>query len=78
MGLLGPGARLWRLLDDLASDGIRPAAADLAKLHGPAGLGIGAEGPLEIAWSILTEVMAIRNEGAGGFRGTRVRAGEVP
>ena len=77
MGLLGPGARLRRLLDDLASDGIRPAAADLAKLHGPAGLGIG-EGQLEIAWSILTEIMAIRNEGAGGFRGTRVRAGEVP
>lgn len=67
IGVLGPGDRLERILDDLAERGIEPSPADLEALHGPAGLDIGAEGPLEIAWSVLSEVMAVRRGTQGGF-----------
>ena len=67
IGTLGPRARLERLLADLAEEGVRPSEADLAKLHGPAGLDIGSEGPEEIAWAILAEVLAARGVRPAGF-----------
>ena len=67
IGMLGPGKRLRRLLDDLAEKGVVPDANDTAALHGPAGLDIGAEGPTEIAWSVLSEIMAVRRRATGGF-----------
>lgn len=67
IGVLGPGERLARLLDDLAEQGVQPGEEDLAVLHGPAGLDIGSEGPTEIAWAILTEIMAVRRHRKGGF-----------
>lgn len=73
IGMLGPGARLQRLLGDLAKQGIQPSAADLEKIHGPAGLDIGAEGPDEIAWSIVAEVLAVTRGRSGGFLRDRRR-----
>lgn len=67
IGVLGPGDRLQRILDDLAARGIEPSEADVDALHGPAGLDIGAEGPLEIAWSVMSEIMAVRRGKEGGF-----------
>jgi xanthine/CO dehydrogenase XdhC/CoxF family maturation factor len=67
IGVLGPGERLNRLLDDLAERGVKPDEDDLAALHGPAGLDIGAEGPTEIAWAVLAEIMAVRRHAGGGF-----------
>ncbi|HLU32201.1 MAG TPA: XdhC family protein [Acidimicrobiia bacterium] len=67
IGVLGPGERLARLLGDLAERAIRPDPHDLAVLHGPAGLDIGAEGPVEIAWSVLSEIMAVRRHRPAGF-----------
>lgn len=67
IGVLGPGDRLRRLLDDLAERGIEPDRHDVEVLHGPAGLDIGAEGPVEIAWSILAEITAVRRSHGGGF-----------
>ncbi len=67
IGVLGPGERLERLLADLDGRGIQPDAADVAALHGPAGLDLGAEGPTEIAWSILAEIMAVRRQRKAGF-----------
>src|SRR3712207_1203822 len=49
IGMLGPRARTERLLDDLAAEGLRVEDAHRARIHGPAGLDIGAEGPDEIA-----------------------------
>lgn len=67
IGVLGPGERLGRLLADLAERGVEPDEVDLAALHGPAGLDIGAEGPTEIAWAVLGEIMAVRRHAGGGF-----------
>ena len=55
VGLLGPRNRRRRLLDELGPDvarGLEP------RLHGPAGLDIGGDGPASIALSILAEMHA--------------------
>ncbi len=67
IGALGPGARLERLLKDLEADGVEVTDADLAKIHAPAGLDVGAEGPQEIAWAVLAEILAVRRGKGGGF-----------
>jgi xanthine dehydrogenase accessory factor len=39
----------------------------LARIHGPAGLDLGSEGPEEIAQAIVGEIVAVRRGRAGGF-----------
>jgi xanthine/CO dehydrogenase XdhC/CoxF family maturation factor len=75
LGMLGPRARLDRLLADLQEEGVRPTPDDLAKIHGPAGLDIGSEGPEEIAWAIIAEVLATRRGRPAGF--LRDRSGPI-
>jgi len=58
VGILGPRSRTERLLRELADEGIRFSEEQLAHLHSPAGLDIGAETPEEIALSILSEMQA--------------------
>jgi xanthine dehydrogenase accessory factor len=65
LGMLGPAARTERLLMDLAEEGVDTAARD--RIHGPAGLDLGAEGPEEIAQSIVAEIVAVKRERRGGF-----------
>ena len=67
IGALGPGARLGRMIDELRTEGVDVGGHDLAKLHGPAGLDVGAEGPVEIAWAILSEILAVRRHKPAGF-----------
>jgi xanthine dehydrogenase accessory factor len=66
VGCLGPGERLERMLKDLAVSGVVFNATEMSRLHGPAGLDLGAEGPTEIAWSVLSEIMAVRRHAEGG------------
>jgi xanthine dehydrogenase accessory factor len=76
LGMLGPVTRFERLLDSLVAEGFpRPAEADLARVHGPAGLDLGAEGPEEIAWAIVAEILAVHRKAGAGF--LRDRGGPI-
>lgn len=59
IGLLGPVRRREKLLDALMeADGV-VTDEFLNKIHGPAGLDIGAETPQEIALSIMSEILSV-------------------
>jgi len=75
LGVLGPSTRLQRLLDTLAGEGVTQAPEDLDHVHGPAGLDVGAEGPEEIAWAIVAEILAVRRKAGAGF--LRDRGGPI-
>lgn len=75
IGMLGPGARLERLLDTLKREGFDPNPADLEIVHGPAGLDLGGDGPEEVAWAIVAEIMAVWNGRSGGS--LRDRSGPI-
>lgn len=67
IGMLGPSARTHRLLMELADEGVELTDADRQRIHGPAGLDLGAEGPEEIAQAIVAEIVAARHGRGGGF-----------
>jgi xanthine dehydrogenase accessory factor len=75
LGLLGPQARAQRLLHDLTLAGHDASPEQLRRLHAPAGLDLGADGPEEIALAIVAEVKATL---AGrGARPLRERYGPI-
>ena len=59
IGLLGNLSRGSAVLRFLAEEGI--GAEQLARVHVPIGLDIGARTPSEIALSVLAEALAVRN-----------------
>lgn len=67
IGMLGPNTRLLKLLDELEREGYAPDPDDMRVVHSPAGLDLGAEGPEEIAWAIIGEVLAVRSGRGAGF-----------
>ncbi|HLI57196.1 MAG TPA: XdhC family protein [Actinomycetota bacterium] len=72
IGSLGPRKRLDSVLTDLQKEGVAATPEDLAKIYAPSGLDIGAEGPEEVAWAIMAEVIAVRaGRGAGFLRDRR-------
>ncbi|MDQ2854400.1 MAG: XdhC family protein, partial [Chloroflexota bacterium] len=60
LGVLGPRGRTEQMLAQLG----RPEAMD--RLHAPAGLDIGAEGPEEVAHAIIGEILAVARRRQGG------------
>jgi xanthine/CO dehydrogenase XdhC/CoxF family maturation factor len=66
VGVLGPRTRTDRLLADLDARGVKPTGAQLARLHAPVGLDIGAETPSQIALAVTAEVQAAFAARAGG------------
>jgi xanthine/CO dehydrogenase XdhC/CoxF family maturation factor len=71
IGLLGPASRRQRLLAEVGSAAQRVAA----RIHGPAGLDIGAGTPEAIALAIIAQIQAALSGKAGGpFAGPRAVA----
>jgi xanthine dehydrogenase accessory factor len=66
LGMLGPKARLDRVLAELDREGVQPSPSDLDVVHGPAGLDLGGDGPREVAWAIVGEVLAVAKGRSGG------------
>lgn len=64
IGVLGSRATAEQRRERLRSAGIRDA--DLARIHGPIGLDIGATGPAEIAVAIAAEITAALRLGSTG------------
>ncbi len=67
VAMLGPAARTERLLMELREEGVAIPEEARARIHGPAGLDLGGEGPEEIAQSIAAEIVAVRRGRHGGF-----------
>jgi len=75
IGMLGPAARTERLLKELSDEGALITDEVRARIHGPAGLDLGGEGPEEIAQSIVAEIVAVKRGREGGF--LKVRPGPI-
>lgn len=58
IGMLGPRRRTDRILGELPT---LPSEAQIARLHAPIGLDLGAEEPSEIALCIVAEIQAFAN-----------------
>jgi xanthine dehydrogenase accessory factor len=67
IAMLGPAVRTARLLDELREEGVEIGEDELGRMHGPAGLDLGAEGPEEIAAAICAEIVAVKRERGAGF-----------
>ena len=52
---------------ELRDEGVEIADANRERIHGPAGLDLGGEGPEEIAQAIVAEIVAVKRRRAGGF-----------
>lgn len=63
LGILGPRDRTERLLAELSS---QPSAEDLAVIHAPAGLDIGADGAEQVATAIVAEILTVLHGRSGG------------
>ena len=74
VAMLGPRRRFEKVLTTLCEHGRVLDDHAVKQVHSPAGLDIGAEGPDEIALSILAEILAVRR-GHGGGTLTDKRAG---
>ena len=59
VGMLGPKKKLDRILGELRDQGASFTEEQLASVHSPVGLDIGAETSEEIALSILSEIKAV-------------------
>jgi xanthine/CO dehydrogenase XdhC/CoxF family maturation factor len=60
LGVLGPRGRTEQMLEQMGR------AEAIERLHAPAGLDIGAEGPDEVAHAIIAEILAVTRRREGG------------
>jgi xanthine dehydrogenase accessory factor len=58
LGLLGPRKRAEKILEDLTKEGAAISPDQRARLHAPVGLDLGADGPEQVALSIVAEIQA--------------------
>jgi xanthine/CO dehydrogenase XdhC/CoxF family maturation factor len=75
IGILGPKRRTEALLEDLREEGLSVTSEQRDRLHGPAGLDIGAESPEQIALALVAEIQAVLAGRPGGW--LREREGPI-
>jgi xanthine dehydrogenase accessory factor len=75
IGLIASRKRADLVLDYLAEEGV--SKRETGRLHAPAGLDLGAVSPEEIALSVISEMIALRNGGSGRPMRTRKPVGEA-
>ena len=66
IGILGPRKKLDRMLEELRKEGLILNEDQLASVHSPVGLDIGAETAEEIAVSIVAEIKAVLSGRSAG------------
>lgn len=66
IGLMGPRKRFQRMREELADEGTELTRDDLDRISTPIGLDLGGGEPVEIAMSIVSEVLTVTNGRAGG------------
>ncbi len=71
IGLLGPRKKRDRIINELKDNGFVLNEQQLATIHGPVGLDIGAETSEEIALSIIAEIQAVLS----GRQGAKLKSG---
>ena len=74
LGLLGPRLRAERILSDIAAEGLAITREMRERLHAPVGLDLGADGPDEVALSIVAEMSAV----LAGRSGRPLRERDLP
>lgn len=74
VGVMGPRDRFERIREELADDGVTLDGDQLDRVAAPVGLDLGGGAPVEIALSIVAEVVAVTNGRDGG----RLRDREAP
>ena len=65
--MLGPAVRTERVFAELRAEGVAIGQDELQRIHAPAGLDLGAEGPDEIAAAICAEIVAVKRGREAGF-----------
>ncbi|MBW2392625.1 MAG: XdhC family protein [Deltaproteobacteria bacterium] len=75
IGLLGPRQRADDLIAELLEEGVTMTEKQLERLHGPAGLDLGGDGPEAIALSLIAEIQAVAEGRSGGW--LRARKGPI-
>lgn len=66
IGMLGPGKKLRKMLEEIRHEGQDITEDQLRKIHSPVGLDIGAEHAEEIALAILSEIKSVLSDKTGG------------
>lgn len=64
IGVLGPAKKLQRMLEELTENGIHISRQQRERIHGPAGLDLGAETAEEIALSVVSEIKSVLSTAA--------------
>jgi xanthine dehydrogenase accessory factor len=75
LGMMGNRGRVAKCFTALAADGF--TTDDLARLHAPIGLNVGAESPFEIAVAILAQLIQVRRSHTGPVSDWTVAAPHV-
>jgi len=66
IGLMGPRKRFEQLQSDLENEGVELSKRDRERIATPVGLDLGSDAPVEIALSIVSEIIAVSNGRNGG------------